>query len=104
MALPRTIRTVRHTGLQISWVKEGTDLPVDLTAATISGVIHDQNSVSRSITGFFAVLDPENGVFRWTFSEEDVGQAGRHEVQFKADYGTSHEMSFVEKWVVEEIL
>lgn len=105
MSLPRTIKGSRYTGLQITWTQEISGSAQDLTASTLTGVIRDEDGNSTAITGTLALSDAANGVFQWSFSAADVATAGRYEVQFKATYGSGlYDVSFPERWVVEEVL
>jgi hypothetical protein len=64
----------------------------------------DSAGVSRAITGTLTATSPDSGLFTWAYSALDVGTVGRFLVQFKADYGTTYDLTFPEPWVVEPSL
>lgn len=71
----------------ITWLRD-TNTPEDLTAATVTGRIYSfQSEETRDATGNMVVVDGTNGIFRWDYSADDVGEAGSFEVQFTATFG-----------------
>lgn len=103
MSLPRAIEGARHTGQEITWTKED-DSAHDLTDATVTGTIEDEDGDTTAITGTLTVTDAANGVFTWAYSAADVGTVGRFMVQFKATYSSTYDLSYPEPWVVEPAL
>lgn len=93
---------------EITWVQlERTAVPLDLTGATITGVLHELRSqVSRAIVGTLLATDPLNGIFRWTYDIADTLPL-IYAVQFTAVYApTSNPLakSFQTTWYVEPCL
>lgn len=80
------VQGARRPSLQLTWADE-TGTAVDLTGATITGVIENQETgESRAITGSFVLVTAASGVFRWDYSAADVEETGVFFVQFTADY------------------
>ena len=103
MGLPRAIEGARHTGMRVTWTREDGTVQ-DLTGATLSGEILDSAGVARAITGTLTATSPASGLFTWAYSAADVGTVGRFLVQFKANYGSTYDLTFPEPWVVEPSL
>lgn len=87
MALPSRPAGARRPPLTVTWMREGTTTPEDLTGATITGVLR-RSGTNTAITGTLTVTDGTGGVFRWDFSAADVATAGTYEVQFNAAFGS----------------
>lgn len=76
--------------LSILWTHADGSTGENLTGATLSGYIKDTGTgASRPIAGTFAIVAPAtNGVFTWQPDPTDVANAGAHQVQFEAVFGT----------------
>ena len=98
MALVDAVVGSLRSGQTITWV------PVlDLTSATITGVIRDLfNDSERAVAGTLTgTANEADGEFHWAYDEVDVAQEGSYRVKFTADYGNDRpEISFSEDWVV----
>jgi hypothetical protein len=105
MSLPTAIQGALRPALQITWYESGTSAPVDLTGATLSGLIQVGATVVP-IVGALSVIDGPNGVFRWSLAAADVATAGMLQVQFIATFGTAPTpgKSFTAGWLVEPSL
>jgi len=62
---------------------------LNLTGASVSGVIRPRFGVTRPITGTITVTNPTAGVFTWEPSAQDTQHAGDLDVQFNAVYGAN---------------
>lgn len=103
MSLAKAVQGGRQTPQQITWSRsDGT--AVNLTGATLSGVIQPLNGDSRAITGTLTLTTAASGIFTWAYSAADVADAGYHLVQFTATFGSLEEISFTELWIVEAAL
>lgn len=103
MSLQRALQGARHTGQSITWTQDdGT--AQDLTDATITGAIEDEDGETTAITGTLTITDASNGVFTWAYSAADVATVGRLMVQFKATYSSTYDLTYPEPWVVEPAL
>lgn len=91
---------------QIVWL-DGEGVALNLTGATITGVIRNRtNNSARAIAGTLAVVDATAGTFSWTYGAGDVVSAGAFDVQFTAAFESAPTpaRTFVATWVVEEAL
>lgn len=105
MSLPRAIQGARHTGQSITWTQDDDDdTAQDLTDATVTGTIEDEDGDTTAITGTLTVSDASNGVFTWAYSAADVATVGRFMVQFKATYTSTYDLTYPEPWIVEPAL
>lgn len=105
MALQSAVKGATHTGQEITWYERGSTTPHNLTGATITGTIENENGESQAITGVLSVTSAAGGVFTWAYSAADVAVAGRFLVQFKATFvGGKYDLSFYQDWVVERAL
>lgn len=79
-----------HRPVSITWS------PVlDLTSATLTGIIQDENGRERPIAGDLEVSSPASaGVFTWDFAAADVATAGPHLVKFTAAFSGEKEISY----------
>lgn len=101
MSLPNAIQGGLRPALVITWYETGTNKVVDLTGATLSGLI--QTAVATvAIAGSLTLIDAPNGVFQWNLAAADVATAGMCEVQFVATFLTSPTpaKTFVASWQV----
>lgn len=93
--LNRAVQGSTHTAQRVSWAGQ------DFTGATLSGILIATGGVERAITGDLTVVG--TGLFDWTYSAEDVEDAGYFFVQFTADYGEDGVQSTLRTtWKVEE--
>jgi len=101
VALPSIFKDNRHTAIEITWLRQN-GVPVDLTGATITGTKRNKStSVNSAITGSFTIMNPTQGIFRWSHSAADVDTVATFQVQFRATYGTNDfEDSISEDWEV----
>lgn len=101
MALANAMQGARHTAQEIVWSNGG--VAVDLTDAALSGFKRNVRSgVVTPLDGTLAATDAENGVFTWTYGEEDVAAPGAFSVQFLATFpDDSVEKTIPEKWIVK---
>lgn len=99
MALANAVQHARKRAQTITW-KDEDDAAIDLTGATITGII-ERAGVQTAITGALALVTAASGIFSWTYSAADVAQAGAFFVQFRAKYSDSlSEISYRTKWTV----
>jgi hypothetical protein len=105
MALQAAIEGATHTGQTITWQQSDGTTPHDLTGATLSGTIRDEEGTERAIDGTMMVTVPAEGTFTWAYGTNDIAEAGHFEVQFKATYPDGkYDLSFIEMWRVEKAL
>lgn len=100
--LPRAVKGGLRPSPLITWTREDTDAPEDLTGATLSGTITDETGAERPIAGTLSVLDGPAGKFVWNLALADVAQAGTFEVRFKAEFPgpPTPARSFAAQWKV----
>lgn len=68
----------------ITWLRD-TNIPEDLTGATITGKIYSlATKETRDIEGSLTVSSGPAGVFIWDYASGDVISAGQFKVQFTA--------------------
>lgn len=68
---------------------------LDLTGATLTGIIEDENGRQRNIEGSLGITSPAtDGVFTWDFHANDVANAGPHLVKFTATFSGEKEISY----------
>jgi hypothetical protein len=105
MSLPTAIQGALRPTLEITWYETGTSTPVDLTGATLTGLIQAGATVVP-IVGSLTITDATHGVFRWSLAAADVAQAGMLQVQFIATFGTAPTpaKTFTVGWLVEPSL
>lgn len=86
MELASAIEGARHTAQQVTWTyDDGT--AVDLTGATITGYKRDRRiGEVTALDGTLQAADAANGVFLWTYGENDVAEPGIYSVQFVATF------------------
>lgn len=97
--LPDRVETAKKTPIEITWTSE--DEPVDLTGATLSGVLRRvATGESRAIVGTIVVTVPAEGIFVWTLATEDVAEPGLFEVQFTATYSGGDDLTYAALWRV----
>lgn len=102
MALADGVQGSRKPGQTLTWL-DSSGVPVDLTDATMAGVIRNRKTgAARDITGTLTITDDVNGVFTWTYSETDVAEAGDFDVQFIASWstGATPAKTFLSSWRV----
>ena len=103
MALASAVQGGRRPGQLITWQRESSAAPEDLTDATLTGHIRNRaTGTTRAIAGPLTVTDGTAGVFRWDYAAADVAEAGRFDVQFVAAFtaGLSPARTFVAQWEV----
>lgn len=101
MPLADAVQYSRKRVHTITW-KDEDGIPVNLTGATLMGVI-DRGGTQSLITGTLAITGATTGVFTWTYSAADVAQAGTFFVQFYARYSADSsqpEISYRTRWHV----
>lgn len=105
MALASAVKGARHTGQQITWLRQD-DTAVNLTGTTLTGRLRDRKTgVARAIDGTLTLVTPASGIFNWVYGALDVGTAGMFDVQVTATYAdTLKEISFLSEWWVEEAI
>ncbi len=105
MSLPNAIQGALRPSLLISWMETGTNTPIDLTGATLTGFMQCGNT-TVAIAGVLTVTDAPGGVFRWDLAAADVAETGRFQVQFVATYASNPTpaKTFVMGWLVERAL
>lgn len=98
--LPDWTEGTTHLVMQVPWT-DANDEVVDLTGATITGLIMDTNSgVSRLITGTLLQDGTVDHYMNWTLTTADAA-AGENEVQFTATFATKPVSTFRALWHVE---
>jgi hypothetical protein len=104
MALAQAIRDSLRPSQIITWTR-GDGTAENLTGATLTGKIRDNVAgVVRDIAGTLTVTDGSAGVFAWAYHADDVADAGRFMVQFKATFGDnpSPARTIASEWFVYE--
>lgn len=100
MALADAVQGARYVAQQITW-SDGDGNAVDLTGATLTGWISDENGRSVEVDGDLTVTTPASGIFTWAYGATDVGQAGEFLVQFRAVYGGGlADKTLIQSWTV----
>lgn len=104
MALPDAQAGSTRGGVTLTWTLAD-DSVLDLTGATITGVIKDLSTgTERDIAGAIALIDASNGVLQWSYDAADV-VAAVYEIQLEADYGDGDPArTFVDNWTVRPSL
>lgn len=104
MSFPTCQQYSNKTTLQITWVRDDdTRTPVDLTGATLYGVIERRvaEATTRTlITGTLSLVTAASGIFSWAPSAADLSLAGTHMVQIYAKYSGGPELSYRTPWRV----
>lgn len=97
MALPSRPAGSIRTPIEITW----TDL--DLTGATITGILLPIGGTARAIAGSIILID--SSTFQWEPDAADV-VGGVYWVQFTASFATGRtpEKTTIEHWTVTESL
>jgi len=101
MALASAVQYARKRIQTITW-KDDADNAIDLTGATLIGII-ERAGVQSLITGTLTLVTAASGIFSWTYSAADVATAGSHFVQFYARYASDSskpEISYRTLWHV----
>lgn len=104
MALAQAIRDSLRPSQIITWTR-GDNTPENLTGATLTGKIRGNvTGTVRDIAGTLTVTDGANGVFTWAYHADDVADAGRFMVQFKATFDSepSPARTIASEWFVYE--
>ena len=104
MALAQAIQDSLRPSQIITWTR-GDNTPENLTGATLTGKIRDNaTGTVRDIAGTLTVTAGANGVFTWAYHADDVADAGRFMVQFKATFGDnpSPVRTIASEWFVYE--
>lgn len=99
--LARAVQGAVGSFQQVTWSKGGAAL--DLTGATLTGVIKPRFGSARPVSGTLAIdQDPTTGRFVWVYDGTDVQSAGLARVQFTATYeGTGRvEKTLPANWLV----
>lgn len=105
MAL-EAIQGALRPSLGLTWADDD-GAAFDLTGATLSGAIEDQNTgTARAIEGDLVLVDADAGVFRWDYAAADVEDAGRFYVQFTATFGMGQTPAKTQRalWRVHEAI
>ncbi len=105
MALPDAAQLEDGRVVTITWNKQGTTTPEDISSpSAFTGTIESGSGptyTTRAISGALAVTDGANGVFTWTWNAVDTVSGGRFEVQFViVKTGVPSLRSFPEPWTV----
>ncbi len=104
MALAAAVQGGRLPAQLITWQHQDNTVE-DFTGATLTGkILLQRQQAAQSITGTLTVTDATNGVFRWSYSADDVAYAGTHRVQFTATFTGVPAKTFITEWVVKESL
>lgn len=92
---------------QVTWL-DGEGVALDLTDATITGIIRNRASgATRAIAGDLDITQATDGIFTWTYDAADVADAGQFDVQFTATWDApalSPARTFTATWAVHEAL
>lgn len=92
---------------QITWL-DGEGVALDLTDATITGIIRNRASgATRAIAGDLDITQATDGIFTWSYDAADVADAGQFDVQFTATWDApalSPARTFAATWAVHEAL
>jgi len=92
---------------QVTWL-DGEGVALDLTDATITGIIRNRASgATRAIAGTLAITQAIDGIFTWSYDAADVADAGQFDVQFTATWeapALSPARTFAATWAVHEAL
>jgi hypothetical protein len=102
-SLPTAIQGALRPSLLLSWRRQGTGAPEDLTGATLSGsIINSQSGVAHAIAGQLVLVDGPGGQFRWDFAHADVATPGSYAVEFVASFaaGQTPAKTFTAGWLV----
>lgn len=106
MALAAAVQGAKRPSQVITWTDaDGT--PVNLTGATITGVIRNKSTgAARVIDGTLTVTTAASGIFTWAYGTADVATAGQFEVQFNAAFGAAPTpaRSITASWMVHEAI
>lgn len=87
MALAQAIQDSLRPSQIITWTR-GDGTAENLTGATITGKIRDNvTGEVRAIAGTLTLTDAPAGMFTWAYHADDVADAGKFMVQFKAMFG-----------------
>jgi len=103
MSLADSVAGALRPSQVITWTREDdAETPENLTGATITGVIVDNDTGAvRAIAGTLTLTDAANGVFTWIFNAADL-VAGSYLVQFTASFpsGTTPAKTKASDWTV----
>lgn len=104
-SLPRWVEGAERPSLLITWYREGTTTPEDLTGATLTGFIR-ADEATRVIVGTLTITSAANGIFRWDLDTADVVDVGSVVVQFVATFasGQTPAKTFTVSWYFEAAL
>lgn len=105
MSLSNAVQGARHSGQQVTWSKSDGSA-YDLTGATITARLRNKETGAViDSDGAFTLVTPASGIFNWAYGANDVANAGKFEVQFKAAYSDSkYDKTFSADWEVEGAL
>lgn len=102
MALSNGVLGARQRAQSVTWTDES-GTAINLTSATLSGNIRSlQTGAIRAIDGTLAITTAASGIFSWTYGANDVGESGDFKVQFKAQYASQPDKTYITDWRVEE--
>ncbi len=105
MALPDAVQLENGRVVTITWNKQGTTTPENISSPTaFTGVIESGSGPTYTVvavSGALAVTDGVNGIFTWTLDATDTVLAGRFLVQFLiVKSGVPSLRSFPAPWTV----
>lgn len=105
MALPDAAQLEDGRVVTITWLKQGTTTPEDISSPTsFTGAIESGSGPTYTkvaISGTLTVTDGANGVFTWTWNATDTILTGQFLVQFViVKTGVPSLRSFSEPWTV----
>lgn len=107
MALPDAAQLEDGRVVTITWNKQGTTTPEDISSPTgFTGVIEFGSGptyTTRAISGALTVTDGANGIFTWKWDAVDTVDGGSFRVQFViVKTGVPSLRSFSEPWTVRK--
>lgn len=105
MALPDAVQFEDGRVVTITWLKQGTTTPEDISSPTsFTGTIEYGSGptfTTRATSGALTVTDGANGIFTWKWNAVDTVDGGDFRVQFViVKPGVPSLRSFLEPWTV----
>lgn len=104
MALANAVQGALRPSQEITWLRDGSGGPEDLTGATLTGWISPHKcDPPVAITGTLTVIDAQAGIFRWDYASADLSIPGTHLVQITAAFGAgaTPARTFLTEWTVQ---